>query len=71
MDEFDAGDDLIRDPRVWAADCRIQANFATEPEAQAAFVQLAEEFEFASSEIDGLVNTYEALVRRKTFYGRA
>jgi hypothetical protein len=61
----------IRDPRLWAGDCRTQAQFAVEPEARAAFIQLAEEFESISSEIDGLVGSYEAMVRRKTIYGNA
>lgn len=55
----------VRDPLAWAEDCRTQANMAAEPEAEAAFRQLAEEFENAASEIDGLVSGYEALLRRR------
>lgn len=56
--------DWARNPRAWAADCRAQAEMAVEADAQAAFRQLADEFEDAASEIDGLVSGYEALLRR-------
>lgn len=55
----------VRDPLAWAADCRAQADMTLDPEAQAAFRQLATEFEDAASEIDGLVSGYEALLRRR------
>jgi hypothetical protein len=54
-----------RNLREWAADCQARAGFDIEPEAQDAFRQMAEEFEFAASEIDGLVSTFEALIKRK------
>ena len=65
MDMLEAQNDLVRDPLAWAADCRMQADFDIEPEAQAAFVQLAEEFAAASAEIEGLISTFEAVVRRR------
>jgi hypothetical protein len=71
MGRDDTLKDHIRDPRLWAADCRMQAHFAAEPEARDAFMQLAEEFESVSSEIDGLVGSYEAMLRRRTIYGNA
>lgn len=56
---------FIRDPLEWAADCQTQAGFDIEPEAQAAFRQLAEEFKSAASEIEGLVSTVEVLMKRR------
>lgn len=57
--------DLVWDPLVWAADCRAQARSVSEPQARAAFIQLAEEFEVAATEIAGLIATVEALGRHK------
>jgi hypothetical protein len=56
--------DLIRDPLAWAADCEAQVRFDIEPDAQAAFRQLAEEFEAAALEIEGLVTAFEAVSKR-------
>jgi hypothetical protein len=56
----------IRDPRNWAKDCRARAELETDPEARSAFNQLAEEFETVATEIEGLVNTFDVLVARKT-----
>lgn len=65
MKEMIVADNSIRDPLAWAEDCRAQAKFATEAERQSAFVQLAEEFEAVSSELDALVEGYRSLLRRK------
>jgi hypothetical protein len=35
-------------------------------EARAALIQMAEEFEFIATEIEGLVSGFEALVKRPT-----
>jgi hypothetical protein len=55
----------VQDPLVWADDCLARANVEVDPEAKAAFVQLAEEFRAVAAEIEGLVSTYDALVVRK------
>ena len=65
MAEMDTTKGLIRDPLEWAADCQARAAFDTEMEAQDAFKQLAEEFEAAASEIEGLISTFQALLSRK------
>jgi hypothetical protein len=65
MNERDALKNFVWNPLAWAADCRAQARFKTGPEAQAAFLQLAEEFEATANEIVGLIATVEALSRRK------
>jgi hypothetical protein len=65
MAKIDTPKGLIRDPLEWAADCQARAAFDIEVEAQDAFKQLAEEFEAAASEIEGLVSTFQALLRRK------
>lgn len=52
-----------RDPLAWAADCRSHSQSVTEPEAKAAFVQLAEEFEAISAETEGLIDTVTALLK--------
>jgi hypothetical protein len=65
MNERDALKNFVWNPLAWAADCRAQARFKTEPEAQAAFLQLAEEFEATANEIVGLIATVEALSRHK------
>ena len=65
MNERDALKNFVWNPLAWAADCRAQARFRTEPEAQAAFLQLAEEFEATANEIVGLIATVEALNRHK------
>ena len=56
---------LIQGPLAWAADSRACANCEHDPEAKAAFEQVADEFEAASAEIEGLVDTFKALVTRK------
>jgi hypothetical protein len=56
---------FVRDPLEWAADCSTRAVSETEPEARDAYAQLAEEFESVSTEIEGLISTFEALARRK------
>jgi hypothetical protein len=66
MEEVNAAENLIRDPLAWAADCEAQAKRDIEQAAQDAFRQLAEEFRAAATEIEGLVSTFEALIRRKT-----
>jgi hypothetical protein len=66
MEEVNAAETLIRDPLAWAADCEAQAKCDSEQAAQDAFRQLAEEFQAAAAEIEGLVSTFEALIRRKT-----
>ena len=55
----------VRDPLAWAAECSNYARNETEPEARDAFMQLAQEFESVSAEIEGLVSTLEALASRK------
>ena len=56
--------DLIRDPLAWAADCEAQVRFDCEPDAKAAFRQLAGEFEAAALEIEGFVDAFEAVSKR-------
>jgi hypothetical protein len=65
MAEIDTTKGFIRDPLRWAADCQALAVLDIEVEAQDAFKQLAEEFEATASEIEGLVSTFQALLRRK------
>jgi hypothetical protein len=62
---METANELVRDPLAWAADCSTHASQETEPEARDAYAQLAEEFESVSSEIEGLISTFEALARRK------
>ena len=56
---------FVRDPLSWAAECSTFAGTETEPEARDAYAQLAQEFESVSTEIEGLISTFEALSRRK------
>jgi hypothetical protein len=65
MTDTDTTKGFIRDPLDWAAECQAQATLGNEPEAREAFKQLAEEFQNASSEIEGLISTVEALFRRR------
>jgi hypothetical protein len=65
MNEPAAVENLAWNPLAWAADCRAQAHFDAEPEARAAFIQLAEEFEGTAAEIVGLIAAVEALGRHK------
>jgi hypothetical protein len=65
MQEVNVAENVIRDPLAWAADCEVQAKRDIEQAAQDAFRQLAEEFQAAAAEIEGLVSTFEALIRRK------
>lgn len=65
MSEVLVAENRIRDPLAWAEDCRAQAGFDIEPDAKSAFVQMAEEFEALSTELDALVEGYESLLRRK------
>ncbi len=65
MSLSERSDHLVRDPLAWAADCSAYASNETEPEARAAYAQLAEEFESVSAEIEGLISTFEALTARK------
>ena len=65
MNEMSIIKGFIRDPLDWAADCRARALMDIEPEAQAAFNQLAEEFQSAASEIEGLIGAVEALCKRE------
>jgi hypothetical protein len=62
---METANELVRDPMAWAAECSTHASLETEPEARDAYVQLAEEFESVSTEIEGLISTFEALARRK------
>ena len=66
MDILEAPKEFVRDPMAWAADCWLQASQDMEPEAQAAFAQLASEFEAIATEIEGLISTFEALTSRPT-----
>ena len=65
MVDLHSARDHIRDPLAWAADCEAQLDFDIEPEAKAAFRQLAAEFQAAALEIEGLVSAFEAVIRRK------
>jgi hypothetical protein len=56
---------FIRDPRMWADECRTRAGSEPDPEARAVFTQLAEEFDAAASEIEGLIGAFEAVVGRR------
>lgn len=64
MDDVYVAEKLIRDPLAWAADCEARAKCDIERAAQDAFRQLAEEFQAAAAEIEGLISTFEALIRR-------
>jgi hypothetical protein len=65
MDLLEDSNGLVRDPLSWAAECSTHAVAETEPEARDAYVQLAQEFESVSTEIEGLISTFEALMKRK------
>jgi hypothetical protein len=65
MDFTEASNGFVRDPLAWAADCFIRANSEDDPEARDAYEQLAQEFQSAWAEIEGLVGTFEALNHRK------
>jgi hypothetical protein len=65
MELLEASTGFVRDPLIWAADCSRQASRETEPEARDAYAQLAEEFESVSTEMEGLISTFEALAGRK------
>jgi hypothetical protein len=65
MDLLETTNGYERDLLAWAVDCSTRASTETEPEARAAYAQLAEEFESVSAEIEGLISTFEALARRK------
>lgn len=65
MNFQEISDRFVRNPLAWAADCSFRASSETEPEARDAYVQLAEEFESVSAEIEGLISTFEALTSRK------
>jgi hypothetical protein len=65
MDFHQTSDGFVRDPLAWALDCSTHASFETEPEARDAYAQLAEEFESVSSEMEGLISTFEALAKRE------
>jgi hypothetical protein len=65
MDLLETNDGLIRNPLAWAADCSAEAGTETDPQAREAYAQLAEEFAMVSSEMEGLISTFEALARRK------
>jgi hypothetical protein len=62
---FVASNGSVRDPLAWAADCSAHASSEDEPEARDAYEQLAQEFESAWAELEGLVGTFEALIQRK------
>jgi hypothetical protein len=49
----------------WISACLEKADRDPQPEAKAAFRQLAEEFQLLTEEIEGLISTFEALSRRK------
>jgi hypothetical protein len=65
MDLSETTERFVRDPLAWAAECSIRAGVETEPEARDAYEQLAQEFESVSTEIEGLISTFEALTVRK------
>jgi ferric-dicitrate binding protein FerR (iron transport regulator) len=65
MKFVEKSDGSVRDPLAWAADCSAQASSEDEPEARDAYEQLAQEFESAWAEMEGLVGTFEALSQRK------
>jgi hypothetical protein len=48
-----------------ATACLAAAERETDPEAKAAFLQLAEEFQSLAQEIGGLIGTYDALINRR------
>lgn len=48
-----------------ATACLAAADQETDPEAKAAFLQLAEEFKCLTQEIEGLIRTCEALTSRR------
>lgn len=52
----------------WSAKCLQQAQTETDPDAQAAFVQLADEFLAIETELEGLTATFEAVSYRKRIF---
>lgn len=71
MGSRETSNGLVRDPLAWAADCATCASTETEPEARDAYQQLAQEFKSVSSEIEGLISTFEALAGRRRIVRRA
>jgi hypothetical protein len=65
MDLPESDINLIKDPQTWATDCSRQAVLDIDPEAQAAYAQLAEEFDALSAELEGLISGFEALSKRR------
>jgi hypothetical protein len=65
MDFAEASNGSVRDPLAWAANCSVHANSEDDPEARDAYKQLAQEFQSAWAEMEGLVGTFEALTQRK------
>ena len=65
MDLLENSNGFVRDPLSWAAECSTHAVTETEAEARDAYVQLAQEFESVSTEMEGLISTLEALMKRK------
>jgi hypothetical protein len=49
----------------WAFTCQAEADHEVNPEAQAAFQQLAAEFQALADEAEGIISTFEALKDRK------
>jgi hypothetical protein len=48
----------------WAFSCRTEADHEANPEAKAAFEQLAAETQALADELEGIFSTFEALKRR-------
>lgn len=55
---------LVRAPGDWAEECRGYAAKEADPEAKAAYQQIATEFEAVDSEIEGLLAALDALNAR-------
>jgi hypothetical protein len=65
MGDQQSASGFIRDPRAWAEDCRARVASEPDPEVKAALLQLAEEFDAAASEIEGLITAFEVVSTRK------
>ena len=52
-----------------ATACLAAADRETDPEAKAAFLQLAEEFQGLAQETEGLISTYDAKISQRASSG--
>jgi hypothetical protein len=65
MGDQQSASGFIRDPRAWRRIAAQRVASKPDPEAKAALLQLAEEFDAAASEIEGLITAFEVVSTRK------